>query len=381
MSKVLSKFKWSVKIIVFAIVCIVAILHQTIGGGFNGAPTVHAICPFGALESLFNLITGQSFIAKTYYSNIVFLIGSSLLVILFGRIFCGWLCAFGTLQDLFSSLGKKILGKRFLINRTLDYYLKYLKYFILFIILYLTWKTGELIIAPYDPFAAFSHIPAGIGEVINDYTWGFTFLILILFSSLFYDNIFCKYICPLGAFYSILSKISVFKIIRDNSTCINCKKCDKVCPVNIEIQSNEVIKSSECLSCMRCIDSCPTKKNSLSIKISKTSISPLRANFIGLGTFIAVILISKSMGYMKTMPNTMSEVIAGNPDKIRGWMSMEQIITEFKLDKEKFYNELGIEEKDLPLDTTVKKSEEVLKSKGIEFDHDKIGEIIKKLIN
>lgn len=381
MTKNLFKFKWSVKLIVFAIICIVAILHQKVGGGFDGVATVHALCPFGALESLGNLVSGQSFISKTYYSNIVFLGSSIALMIFFGRLFCGWLCAFGTLQDIFSTFGRKIFKKRFYINENLDRYLKYLKYFILIVVLYLTWKTGELIVSPYDPFAAFSHLPAGISEVLSEYFWGFVLLVIILIASLFYDNVFCKYMCPLGAFYGILEKVSIFKIKRDISTCINCKKCDKVCPVNIKVQQIETIKSSECLSCMNCINECPTKKKSLSLKIGNQTLSPLKVGSTGIAVFIAIILMTKGMGYMQTMPNTMKEIVAGDPDKIRGWMSIEQIITEFKIDKKLFYNELGVSELDLPLSTTVKKSEDVLKTKGIDFDHDKIGEVIKKLTN
>lgn len=376
----LSKFKWSVKLIMFIIICTVAILHQKIGGGFKGVATVHALCPFGALETLGNLISGKSFISKTYYSNLVFLGGSIALTIFFGRLFCGWLCAFGTLQDIFSAIGKKIFKKRFYISESLDRYLKYFKYFILAIILYLTWKTGELIVSPYDPFAAFSHLPAGISEVLSGYLWGFILLIIILMSSLFYDNIFCKYMCPLGAFYGIVEKLSAFKIKRDTLTCIKCKKCDKVCPVNIKIEKTEIVKSSECLVCMKCVSVCPTNKNSLSLKIGNHILSPLKGGIVGIMTFVTIVLVSKGMGYMQTMPNTMNEILVGDPDKIRGWMSMEEIITEFKIDKNRFYSELGVNELDLPLSTTVKKSEDILKSKGIEFDHDKIGEVVKRLI-
>ncbi|MGL5126424.1 MAG: hypothetical protein ACRC6U_10675, partial [Fusobacteriaceae bacterium] len=76
MNKKITRFRWGVQLTVLAMVTVMGILHQTMGGGFEGSPTVDAICPFGALESLFNLVTGKSYIAKTYYSNTVFALGS-----------------------------------------------------------------------------------------------------------------------------------------------------------------------------------------------------------------------------------------------------------------------------------------------------------------
>lgn len=257
------------------LVTIAGFRHQILGGGPSGSPPVDSICPFGAIESLYKLLATGKFIDKIDWSALVLLIGAIISTIIVGRYFCGWICALGTMQELFGKLGLKIFKKRFEVNARLDKSLRYLKYVLLAIILYFTWKTGTLIIRPYDPFAAYSHIPAGFEELWGDFAIGFSILIISLIASMFYDRFFCKYACPLGAFLGIISKISLFKIKRENSTCIHCNLCNKSCPVNINVSNLNQIDSAECISCLECVTACPTNKGTLKTHIKNIAIKPI----------------------------------------------------------------------------------------------------------
>lgn len=372
----LGKFRISVQLIVLILITVVAFMHQILGGGFTGSPTVHALCPFGTLESLYNLIINKGYIAKTYYSNTVLLIGTLVLVLVVGRIFCGWICALGTMQDIPTFFIKK----RKKIPEYLDNYLIYVKYIVLITIIYFTWKTGTLVVNPYDPFAAYSHIPAGIESVISEYLWGLILLLLIIASSLKYDRLFCKYLCPLGAFYAIISKISIFKIKRKVSSCISCKKCDRSCPANLTISNKESVKIENCYSCMKCVDGCPTKPGSLKVEILKKEYSPLKTSITGLIFLIILISLTKMIGLFQTMPNTMEGILKGDPNNIRGWMTYEQIIKEFKLDESEVYKKLGFTKEELPLDTIIKKSDIIYEKKGLKFDDEIIKEVTSQLI-
>lgn len=95
-----------------------AYMHQILGGG--KAPSVHALCPFGALESLYTLLFMGSFIQKIYSGTVVLLILTVILAILFRRSFCGLLCPFGDLQELFGNMGRKVFKKRFAIPMHID---------------------------------------------------------------------------------------------------------------------------------------------------------------------------------------------------------------------------------------------------------------------
>lgn len=60
----------------------------------------------------------------------------------------------------------------------------------------------------------------------------------------------------------------VTKITRNESTCISCKKCDKVCPMSIKVSKQKQVRANECLTCFNCLDKdvCPTKPKSLGFK-------------------------------------------------------------------------------------------------------------------
>ncbi|MGL5099669.1 MAG: 4Fe-4S binding protein, partial [Fusobacteriaceae bacterium] len=375
MNKTITRFRWGVQLAVLALVTVMGILHQTMGGGFEGSPTVHAICPFGALESLFNLLTGKSYIAKTYYSNTVLALGSGLLVFFAGRFFCGWICALGTMQDIPAFFGKKKL----LVPEKLDKYLRWIKYVVLVAIIYFTWKTSTLVINPYDPFAAYSHISAGWGELWGEYSIGFSILVTMIFLSFFYVRLFCRYICPLGAVYSILGKFSFLKINRDKETCVNCKKCTKVCPAAIDVAKADKVKPVDCYSCMKCVATCPTKTNSLSTNLS-SPVPTVKLAGAALGVFVGIILATKALGFFETMPNSLDKILKNNPANIRGWMTYEQVIQEFKLEEKEVYEKLGFTEEELPLSTPIKMSGEAYAKKNLEFDDGMIKGIVAEMV-
>lgn len=254
-------------------------------------PSVDFICPFGGLETLYNFLASGSFISKVTLGNIVLLGLTLFLGLFFGRVFCGWICSFGAIQGGMRWLGSKIFKKKLVINPKIDKILRLIKYPVLFLILFFTYKTATLVIRPYDPWATYGHIFSGFSEIFAEFTGGFIILVGTLVGSFFIDRFFCKYICPLGAFLGIFRVLNINTITKDKSTCISCKKCNNVCPMNIDVMNKDKVKSAECINCFECITDCPTKKDTLKLKTFGKKLNPAIVGSIAISLFLILFIL------------------------------------------------------------------------------------------
>ena len=85
----------------------------------------------------------------------------------------------------------------------------------------------------------------------------FVILIITIILSIGFFRPFCKWICPLGAFYSLFNKYSLYQLKLSEDKCINCGKCAKVCKMDVDIRENTA--HLECIRCGDCVKACPTK--------------------------------------------------------------------------------------------------------------------------
>ncbi|HEX2934884.1 MAG TPA: 4Fe-4S binding protein [Bacteroidales bacterium] len=298
-----------------------AYMHQILGG--EKAASVHALCPFGALESLYTLLFTGGFIKKIYSGTVILLVLTIVLAILFRRSFCGLLCPFGALQELFAGLGRKIFGKRFTVPIGIDKPLRYLKYVILLLTIVMAWYYGTLWMAPFDPYSAYSHITAFSGSIQEDplAIVGFILLAVTVLGSFVYDRFFCKYLCPAGALYGIIGKISPTKIERNDSLCTHCKMCNKACPVNISVEKAGKITSAECISCNECVLACP-KKGALEVKTAGKKVYPLAMLVIAAGLFFGTIFTAQLTGNFQVVPSALKEGQTISISEIKGYYTV-----------------------------------------------------------
>ncbi|AZV57825.1 4Fe-4S binding protein [Clostridium sp. AWRP] len=354
-NKLLKNLRYILLAVFLILITIEAYLHQLLGGGKS--PSIHALCPYGALESLYSLIFAGTFIQKIFSGTLVLLIITLLIALIFRRSFCGLICPFGALQEFFGIMGKKIFKRKLIVPENIDKPLRYLKYIVLAATLYFAWKTAGLWMNPYDPWAAYGHISEGISSLTGEYLIGFIILIVSIVGSLLYDRFFCKYLCPMGAFYGIISKISPAKIVRNNDNCINCGLCSKNCPVNIKVSELKEIKSAECINCQTCILSCP-EKNALEFKIKNKSVKPVFVLTFVILLFFGGIGITKLTGIYQDTPSKISleaktSEIKINPEEIKGYMTLQEISEAFKIDLNELYKKLNIPNS-IPKDTKLK---------------------------
>lgn len=182
--------------------------------------------------------------------------------IVFGRFFCGFACAFGTWGDLVYFISSKICKKRkkkpLHCFSKIAKYLSYLKYVVLLGILILCIKGYGSEISVHSPFSAFSRFHQ---LKMADSLIGAGLFLLITLGMALESRFFCRFLCPMGAVFSLLPILPFSVIKRDRENCIEkCQACKMVCPASLEIPSdkegdNET--SGECFSCGKCIRKCP----------------------------------------------------------------------------------------------------------------------------
>lgn len=252
-----SMFRYIIQIIFFVFISYIAIKHLVIGGGPARSATVHAYCPFGAIESLYSNVVHGTFVWKITFSSYILLFAVIVIGIIFGKGFCGWICPFGSLQEWIRMLGAKLTKrKKSLLPAAVDEKMRYLKYGVVLLILIPTYITGRMVFENYDPFVAFFHFGKNITRHLMP---GYIILGVVIVFSLFIGRFWCRYFCPLGAVLGLINKISLFKIKRDSGTCTDCGLCDRKCPVDIPLANRDKIKSAECIACLESEQACPEK--------------------------------------------------------------------------------------------------------------------------
>ena len=214
-------------------------------------------CPIGALQGALGRVGGRF---PFYVLGTMMLFGA-----VFGRLLCGFVCPFGFLQDLLA----KIPGKKLKIPEKLDRPMRFLKYVVLVILvvlfpLFLKDENGIAIPWFCKYLCPAGTLEGGIPLILSNaglrslvgvlFGWKTAVLVLILSASVFVRRFFCRYLCPLGAFYALFNKFSLFRMDLDVKKCVDCKKCESVCPMDINVTKN--INSAECIRCGKCKSVC-----------------------------------------------------------------------------------------------------------------------------
>jgi polyferredoxin len=271
--------------------------------GYVG-PSIHALCPYGGLESMLSLVAVGTFLKRIVIGTFVLFGTTVVLSIAMRRSFCGQICALGALQEFFGKIGQKLFKKRLVMPQKLDRVLRYLKYVVLAVTVAMAWITGELWITPYDPFNALGHL-ADFNELVTSYLIGFIVLIISLLGSMVYDRFFCKYLCPAGALYAAIGKTSPYMVRVDEDTCIKCGKCNRSCPMNVEVMNakNGRVTSAECINCNECVHACPVQGAIHTGYSKKAKIHPLVATILAIALFFVPMGIAALSGDMQLLPN------------------------------------------------------------------------------
>ena len=256
-------------------------------------PGAFGSCPIGALQAILDefdwkksyVSQSGTYVQAPLYWVAVYVIGILMVIgALCGRLVCGLLCPFGWVQDLLYKIPVKKIKLprneasinraahpgfvRFLIG--LDRYLRYAKYaFLIVMVIFLP------LMVKANPWFCKYVCPSGMllgGIPLMSMDKGLadaagtltvlkcSILTFIVVLSVFLYRPFCRYICPLGAIYSLFNKVSLYRYGIDDTACNRCKGCSacaKVCPMGVDPVKDP--NSPECIRCGTCAASCPQK--------------------------------------------------------------------------------------------------------------------------
>lgn len=218
-------------------------------------PGAVASCPLGTLQ---NALSSVSYRIPMYILGVLLLFGLFL-----GRIICGFLCPFGLVQELLYKLPLPKL-KKSRVTRVLSL-LKYvvLAVFVIYIPMYLGITQGMPVPAFCKYICPAGTLEGGIPLVAGNpdlqalvgglFSWKVFLLVLISLSAVVLYRSFCRFLCPLGAIYSLFSRISLMGITVDESKCTGCQACVRHCKMDVKKPGDR-----ECIQCGECRDVCHT---------------------------------------------------------------------------------------------------------------------------
>ncbi len=333
-------------VLVLSLITAIGWMHQW--SGTIKPVGVDALCPFGGIEAAFTLFTTGAFIQRIAISSLILLFSTILIALIFRRAFCGQICPLGTLQELSGMLGKKIFKKGVTMPVGMDKTGRYLKYLILILVVVFSARASALVLRPYDPWVAYMHLSSA--EIFTDLLVGFIILVVALLGSMVVGRVFCRYLCPMGAFLAILYPLGWFGVQRKDETCIKCKICNRECPMGIDIMGVEKVTSTECINCYTCVNVCPVNDTMVITGRQGKNLTARRAIVLVLSLFIIVIAATTATGDFQWTPKSLQSQVketgSFDPELIKGKMTLQEVVESSGIPKEAFKEEFQIKDAD-----------------------------------
>ena len=181
----------------------------------------------------------------------ILILGTPLLILLLGNIYCGSLCPFAAIQDLLFKLGRRCRLPLISIPARLDLRLRYIKHLFLLAALGLALAVGNADVANLEVyttlFSQHGSLPAWIC------------LIVVLGTAFCHPRLWCKFFCPTGALNGLLAHRSWWQL-RIQPSCTRCGVCQTICPVQAISalpKQGPAIDQAECVRCNNCVRACP----------------------------------------------------------------------------------------------------------------------------
>ena len=264
----------------------------------------------GILPSKINILGQIQFIPSWLSRNAAVMIFLLVCALLFGRVYCSFICPMGVFQDI-AGRRKKYRYRK---NNPI------LRWSILAIFLVLFNLGFTIAVGLLDPYSAYGRIATHIFKPIylamnnvlayifnhfGNYTFYRTEIAILSFSSfivalftfaiigilaLVKGRFYCNTICPVGTLFGFFNKLSLFKIRINSDKCASCGVCEKKCKASCIDAKTKTIDYSRCVNCFNCLNNCNRKAISFSTTIKKHSdVDKSKRKFLLTGLTVALV--------------------------------------------------------------------------------------------
>ncbi len=350
------RFKWlkRIRIVVsMSFLLLITFLFIDFANTFSSSLT-NGILYFQFLPSFLKFINLLSIAATGFLIILV-------LNLVFGRVYCSFLCPLGTFQDIFHFVAQKFRKKK---SRKYAPPHNWMRYSFLLIPVLIFIFGNILFLNLLDPYSNFGRMVTNLARPVyfemnnllslilekreiysikpvelKNVSWmsvGYSFFIFGLVGYLAIKNgrLFCNTVCPVGTFLGIVSRFSLFKIRLDHVACTSCGICGNNCKADCIDTQNKKVDFSRCVGCLNCLYVCPGGgvKFSMSANTQKAGsilneISNERRDFVKKSIFVPFGLAALSKNVfsqeLNKLPNGMVAVIRENPVTPPGSVSIK----------------------------------------------------------
>ena len=210
--------------------------------------------------------------------------------------FCSWICPIGLLSEALAALGRRIYGRNPRPWRALDVVLRSLKYVLLAFFLYAILTMHEIALRVFleSPYNRVADVKMGLFFVHAGTVTVVVMAILVLGSTL-WSGTWCRYLCPYGALLGLFGRLSPTAVVRDASSCIDCRGCDRVCMAQLNVSKVDTVRSPECTGCLDCVAACPVD-DCLQVQVARRPLRPLWVGLAVIVLFTGGVLLARTTG-------------------------------------------------------------------------------------
>jgi polyferredoxin len=172
------------------------------------------------------------------------------------------------LNDLLTWIREKLGLSVIEIPTRLDQILTFGRYVVLVGVTYATIVTTKLWFSSYDPYRTIFSLGWLFEFNLAEHWPAYLIALGVIGGGLFIPRFWCRYLCPQGVLLGLIQRISVIKIWRDPALCIDCGRCDRVCPSKLDVAAADAVRG-DCIGCLECIEACP-KAGALTVGVGRS---------------------------------------------------------------------------------------------------------------